>query len=140
MKMWETLRAGCIFMTPSISFLESITHIDTKFFRHTIDAFHELEQTTKSKDPNDWKPYVDFYTSTFEPCFVEFNSWQELSQILRTKSWAHKEAECARYAALFPDSQLVLWHRLFQERFPHIDLLPLTPHQEEAARIILDSS
>lgn len=136
MKMWETVVSGVIMLVPDPILLERLAQTDSTFEQVSI-AITLLKAKFQTSDPAVWSPYIDFYSEEFAPCSMTFSSWSHLDTILETKEWMKKEEGCRQYAKHFANAMLAQWHQLFEERFPHLPLPPITPEQRIAAKTLL---
>lgn len=136
MKQWESVRAGTVMVVPTLEFLERLAS-QHDWFYFIRDAIRDLK-----KDKLSYKQiehFIDFYTPEFAPCVLQFDSWKELSTIVKErKKWEQQQLICQDYSKYYVDLQLVYWHQTFQKNFPHIVLPPYSQAQIDVAKKILD--
>ena len=101
-------------------------------------VFDDLRLRGLLQDIELYREYIDVYSDIYKPCVVEFDSWEGLSIIIETSSWKTKQTDCDDYSSYFPHSQMVLWHKLFEKRFPQLTLPQYTEDERIAARKILN--
>lgn len=108
MKMWENLAHGVLYAIPSPRHYKEIceTHRceDGFFVRGAIDLLGE-----------NWSKYSDFYLPGWERCFIQFDSWSQLSDILVKKSYLENVNFCRNKMMDLRTQELQAWKSLLLE-------------------------
>lgn len=80
MKMWENLNYGTLMAIPSPQFFTNIC--DENKCGQTQNVF----ETKKVFDDSTWHEYVDFYLPGWEKCFLQFDNWDHLKEIIEKRT------------------------------------------------------
>lgn len=108
MKMWENLVHGVLYAIPSPRFYVEICdkyNCDGAFFvRNAINLLGE-----------NWFKYSEFYLPGWERCFVQFDSWSELSEILVKKGYLENVNFCRNKMMDLRTQELQAWKSLLLE-------------------------
>lgn len=103
MKMWENLNYGILMAIPSPEFFTKICNENT--CGETEDVF----ETKKVFDDKKWKDYVDFYLPGWEDCFLQFNSWDQLKEIIQKRTFEIDINMCRDRMLDVRDVNLKMW-------------------------------
>lgn len=89
MKMWENANAGIITAVPSAKLFDEICS------NGNCEEAKFIFQAKKS-NKDDWFNYVEFYLDEFSDCFVQYDTWKELDELLTSKSYLDKIPACKK--------------------------------------------
>lgn len=105
MKMWENLAHGVLFAVPSpdlyVSTCAEFGCSDMAFVQQAILLTGD-----------NWPQHSDFYLPGWERCFVQFNSWEELKEILEKKDYKKSINFCRDKMLDLREKELLAWKSL----------------------------
>ncbi|QLQ82235.1 hypothetical protein HG537_0G04900 [Torulaspora globosa] len=88
MKMWENLAYGVLMIIPSPDFF---TQICTE--NHCAEV-RDAMQPKEVFGEATWSNYLDFFLPDWEKCFIQYNSWEQLDDILTKKDYLKDINHC----------------------------------------------
>lgn len=103
MKMWENLNYGILMAIPSPSFFTKIC--DENDCKQKADVF----ETKNVFDEKTWQNFVDFYLPGWEECFLQFDNWGQLQEIIEKRSFEKDINICRDKMLDMRDSNLQQW-------------------------------
>lgn len=108
MKMWENLHYGILMAIPSPEFFTKICNENN--CGQTADVF----ETKKVFDDKTWSEYVDFYLPGWENCFLLFDSWDHLKEIIAKRTFDKDINICRDKMLDMRDANLKQWKELLK--------------------------
>ncbi|SGZ57778.1 CIC11C00000000193 [Sungouiella intermedia] len=108
MKMWENLNYGTLMAIPSPKFFTKICNENT-----CGQTEHVFETKKVFKDT--WHEYVDFYLPGWEKCFVQFDSWDHLKDIIEKREYVNDINTCRDMMLDMRDENLKQWKKVFND-------------------------
>lgn len=109
MKMWENLAYGTLMAIPSPRLFTEIC--DEHSCEQTTDVFE-----TKAVDGDHWYEFVDFYLKGWNECFVQFDSWDELKDILESRRYQKAINTCRDMMMDMRDLNLQAWKEFLESQ------------------------
>lgn len=109
MKMWENLNYGTLMAIPSPEFFTQICN------EHKCGQTEDVFETKKVLDDKIWKDYIDFYLSGWENCFLQFDSWDHLKEIIEKRIFMKDINICRDKMLDMRDENLKKWKKVLNE-------------------------
>lgn len=81
MKMWENLAYGTLMAIPSPKFFSEICS------EHNCGQTGDVFETKNVIGKEKWADFVDFYLPGWEKCFLQFDNWEHLKEILEKREY-----------------------------------------------------
>ncbi|CCE93847.1 uncharacterized protein TDEL_0G04800 [Torulaspora delbrueckii] len=106
MKMWENLAYGVLMLVPSPEFF---TQICTE---NVCQQDHDAMEPKRVIGEEHWSEYLDFYLPGWGECFIQYNSWEELDNILTSKDYLKNVNTCRNKMEDLRELNLQLWKKL----------------------------
>ncbi|CCE63497.1 hypothetical protein TPHA_0F00100 [Tetrapisispora phaffii CBS 4417] len=109
MKMWENIAHGVLIAIPSPSFLDVVCE------GRLCNDIGDLN-FSKKLDKKNWAKYCDFYNDPkFSNCFIQYESWEELKQLLESRSYLEHINECRDIMQDRRLESLRSWRKIFEK-------------------------
>lgn len=103
MKMWENLAYGILTAIPTPRFF---TEICTQGeCREARDVF----ETKKVVGEEKWTNYVEYYDKEWEQCFIQFDNWDQLKNLLESRDYQKNINACRNKMMDLRDKNLKAW-------------------------------